>query len=95
MGDRQSVQAVQWLAYIGRTNINVTHAGNRRYVHLTGVPNVKVNWYCQETNEVFEYLGCFWHGCLCLPNRHIAIGNTDETLQNRYEVIQARLLEHE
>jgi hypothetical protein len=27
----------------------------------------------------------FWHGCLCMPNRHKHIGNTDETLENRYE----------
>ena len=31
MGDRQSVEALQWLAYIGRTRNNVTHAwGTKR-----------------------------------------------------------------
>ena len=33
VGDRQSVEALQWLAYIGRTRNNVTHAGNGREVH--------------------------------------------------------------
>ena len=80
MGDRQSVEALQWLAYIGRTRNNVTHTGNGREVHLSGVPNVKVDGYCQEMNEVFEYLGCFWHGCICMPNRHKPIGNTDRTI---------------
>jgi hypothetical protein len=28
MGDRQSVEALQWLAYIGRMKNNVTRAGN-------------------------------------------------------------------
>jgi len=69
MGGRQSVEALQWLAYIGRTR-NISHAGNGREVRLAGVPNVKVDGYCEETNEVFQYLGCFWHGCLCVPNRH-------------------------
>ena len=55
------------------------------------VPNVKVDWYSQETNEVFDYFGCFWLGCLCMPYRHIPIGNTDETLQIRCEEVQARL----
>ena len=55
------------------------------------VPNVNVDWYCQDTNEVFEYLGCFWHGCLCMPNRHKRTGNTEGTLQNRYEETMARL----
>jgi len=59
MGDRQFVEALQWLAYICRTRNNITHAGNGREVRLAGVPNVKVDGYCEETNEVFEYLGFF------------------------------------
>ena len=58
-GDRQSLQALQWLAYIGRSRNNITHAGNGRDVHLFGVPNVKIDRYCAEKNEIFEYLGCF------------------------------------
>jgi hypothetical protein len=52
---------------------------------------VKVDELCAETNEVFEYLGCFWHGCLSLPIRHQPTGKTEETLQNRYELAKARL----
>jgi len=89
-GDRRSVEALQWLAYIGRTR-NFSHDGNKRKVRLAGVPNVKVDGYCEETNEVFEYLGCFWHGCLCMPNRHKSIGKTEESLENRYEETKARL----
>jgi hypothetical protein len=59
MGDRQSVEALQWLSYIGRTRNNVTHAGNGKEVHLPGVPNVKVDGYCAVTGEVFEYLRFF------------------------------------
>ena len=36
MGDRQSVEAIQWLAYIGRTRDDVIHAGNGKEVHLPG-----------------------------------------------------------
>jgi hypothetical protein len=32
MGDRQSVEALQWLAYIGRTKDNLIYAGNGREV---------------------------------------------------------------
>jgi G:T-mismatch repair DNA endonuclease (very short patch repair protein) len=91
MGDHQSVEALHWLAYIGRMRNNITHAGNGREVHLSGVPNVKVDGHCAETREVFEYLGCFWHGCPCMPNRHKPIGNTEETLLSRYEETMARL----
>jgi len=77
-------------AYIGQTH-NISHAGNGRDVRWAGVPNVKVDWYCKETNEVFEYLGCFWHGCLCMPNRHTPIAKTEETLEYMYEETKARL----
>jgi len=70
MGNSQSVEVLQWLAYIGRTMNNINHAGNGSEVHLPGLPSVKVDGYCAETREVFEYLGCFWHGCQCIPNRH-------------------------
>jgi len=78
MGDRQSIEGLQWLAYMGRTR-KIIHAGNGREMHLPGVPNIKVDGYCQETKEVFEYLDCFWHGCLCMPNRHKPIGNRGNT----------------
>ena len=91
MGDRQSVEALQWLVYMGQKRNNVTHAGNGRKVHLPRVPNVKVDGYCEETNEVFEQVGCFWHGCTCMPNRHKPIGNTEKKLLNRYEENEARL----
>jgi hypothetical protein len=50
IGDRQSVEALQWLAYIVRMWNSVTHAGNGREVHLPRVRNVKVDGYCSETN---------------------------------------------
>jgi len=85
MRDRQTFEALQWLAYIYRKRNNITHEGNGREVRLAGVPNVKVDEYCEETNEVFAYLGCFWHGCLCMPNRHKPISKTKETLENGFE----------
>ena len=77
--------------YIGRTRNNFTHAGNGREVHLTEVPNVKFGEYCAETRNVFEYLGCFWHGCQCMPKRQKPLGNTEETMLSRFEEKQARL----
>jgi G:T-mismatch repair DNA endonuclease (very short patch repair protein) len=78
------------MVYMGRTR-KFFHAGNGREKHLPGVPNIKVDGYCQETKEVFQYLGCFWHECLCMSNRHKPIGNTEGTLENRYEETMARL----
>ena len=32
MGDRRSVEALQWLAYIGQTRDDIIDAGNVRYI---------------------------------------------------------------
>jgi len=59
MGDQHYVQALQWLTYIGRRDHNVSHVGNGRDVRLAKIPNVKIDGYCKERNEVFVFLGCF------------------------------------
>jgi len=62
MGDREAVEALKWLAHIGRTRNNIIHAGNGREVLLPMVQYVKVYCYCAGIGEDFEYLECFWHG---------------------------------
>ena len=71
MGDRQSVEALQWLAYIGRTRNNVTHTGNGREVHLSGVPNVKVDGYCQEQVTSLSTSGAFGMGVLHVQSTEV------------------------
>ena len=51
----------------------------------------KVDGYSPKPQEVFEYLGCYWHGCPCISNRHNSIGKTGETLLSRYEETTARI----
>ena len=67
MGDRQSVEALEWWTKISRTRNKFPHAGSGREVHLPAVPNVKDEWYCAEAMEVFEYLGCFGLGVNVCP----------------------------
>jgi hypothetical protein len=43
MGDRESVKALQWLAYIGQTKDNLIHAENGREVCLPEVPTLRVD----------------------------------------------------
>jgi hypothetical protein len=44
MGDRPSVEALQWLAYIGESRNNVTHAGTWREFRLDWLTNLKINY---------------------------------------------------
>jgi hypothetical protein len=50
MGDRQSVEALQCLAYIGQTKDNLIHVGNGREVRLPEISNLKVDGVCRETS---------------------------------------------
>jgi len=52
IGDHHIVEAVQWLAYIGLTIKNVSC--RKWEVHFPGIPNVKVDGYSADNNEVFE-----------------------------------------
>jgi len=36
-----------------------------REYKLQDLPLLRVDGYCLETNTVYEFLGCFWHGHTC------------------------------
>ena len=43
---------------------NIQHALNGGEKALTiGDKTYKVDGFCEETNTVYEFYGCFWHGC--------------------------------
>lgn len=86
----RSVEALQWLAYIGRTRGDLLQAFNGRELHVPEVRNVKVNDKSAKTQEVFEYLGCFGMGGLHAESTQ-AHGNTDEKLLNSYEEATAKI----
>ena len=67
MGESQSAEAIQWLAYIGRTRDDVIHAGNGREVHLPGVPNLKYMAALQRHKRslsIWVVTGMDFHPCL-------------------------------
>lgn len=53
----QSKIAIQWPIWEERErNINILHAAKQREVYAG---NYKVDGYCPETKQVFEFLGCY------------------------------------
>ena len=54
--------SMNWLKWISDTqNVHIQHAMNGGE-HI--IPNVgKVDGFCKATNTVYEFQGCFWHGC--------------------------------
>ena len=76
MGDRQSVEALQWLVYIGRTRNMLVMGGT--FIWL-GSRMLKLMCTVQRLMKSLSNLGCFWHGCLCMRNRNKPIAKTEET----------------
>ncbi|XP_031342339.1 uncharacterized protein LOC116170237 [Photinus pyralis] len=59
--DNQSVIATRWLLLEERSRgINIIHSAKKKEARIGGV---EVDGYCAETNEVFEFHGCYYHGC--------------------------------
>ena len=61
--DNFSKMSIMWLNDMSN-GANIQHALNGGEKVLTiGDKTYKVDGFCEETNTVYEFYGCFWHGC--------------------------------
>ena len=61
--DNFSKMSIIWLNYMSN-GANIKHALNGGEKKLTiDDKTYKVDGFCEETNTVYEFYGCFWHGC--------------------------------
>ena len=61
--DNLSKMSIMWLNY-GSNGVNIQHALDGSEKKLTiGNKTYKVDGFCEETNTIKEFYGCFWHGC--------------------------------
>ena len=71
-GKPHSLAALEWMTYLNqKTGRHIQHARNGgEHVILYGAQTFYVDGYDQNTNTVYEFHGCFWHGCpKCYPDR--------------------------
>ena len=68
--DPFSKKAIIWLERCARIHqCEILHAGNQFREYYDEVMEKRVDGYCPETDTVYEFLGCFWHGCpTCFAN---------------------------
>lgn len=89
--DNQSKIAIRWLLIEERNNqIDIVHSAKQKEARVAGV---KVDGFCAETNEVYEFYGCYYHGCpRCFKHKIDTplSDNTAETLEDRYEATLAK-----
>ena len=63
--DNYSIKSIKWLKYISsRENVNIRHAcnGGEQNFKING-KSYKVDGYCKETNTIYQFHGCYFHGC--------------------------------
>ncbi|XP_023312242.1 uncharacterized protein LOC108915368 [Anoplophora glabripennis] len=89
--DSQSKIATQWLVWEEhQRQINIQHAAKQQESRVAGV---KVDGYAAESSQVFEFHGCYYHGCpACYKhNRDIPMPeDPSQTLNTRYETTIAK-----
>lgn len=55
-----SIKQMLWLKYVSLTeNVNIQHCFNNKEKKYGPY---SVDGYCQETDTVYEFHGCYWHG---------------------------------
>ena len=88
-GKPHSLAALEWLMYLNRKpNVSISHARNGgEHVILQGAKTYYVDGYDANTHTVYEFNGCFWHGCpQCFPNRDKTRHKMcDQTMRDVYE----------
>ena len=80
-----------WLVYREQLDgCRIMHGRNIRECRLSALPNLSVDGFCRETNTVYGFCGCYWHGHTCVPYRDVTTGAND-ALAQRYERTMARV----
>ena len=77
----------QWLSWVAATEGKFIEHGFNVGERCLTPRNLPVDGFCQQIKEVFESLGCFWHGCLCQPQDGVnpLNGKTFQELRRKTE----------
>lgn len=83
--DVQSKIATQWLIYEETARgIDIQHSVKQRETKIDGI---KVDGYCPETLQIFEFQGCYFHGC---PKCYSNVARDDTLHEDSTDCFNAR-----
>jgi hypothetical protein len=85
----QSKKAIRWLEIMQNEFKDIEHAKNKGEFRIPGT-NFKADGWCPSTKTIFEFQGCYWHGCLCFEDRNEINERTGKTMQQLYEYTMER-----
>ncbi|KAJ8969906.1 hypothetical protein NQ317_009131 [Molorchus minor] len=87
--DNQSKIATQWLIWEEKQRgMNIIHSAKQQEAVVQGV---KVDGYNPETKQIFEFHGCYYHGCPGTQRDEPLYENPTETLNLRYETTISKI----
>jgi hypothetical protein len=78
--DQYSQQSISWLNSFN--NPNIKHALNDGEVKICGS---KVDGFDEKSNTVYQYHGCFWHGCTKCYSSDFINNKNKTTMEDLYE----------
>ena len=80
-----------WLNYVSNAGINVQHVLNGSEKKLTiDNKSYKVDGFCEETNTIYEFYGCFWHGCPKCDRPNIINSNNQNDMGTLNDILPAK-----
>lgn len=92
--DKQSHVALKWLTALELTHgIEIHHAGRGREFTIPSVG--RCDGYHEATKTVYEFHGCYWHACHCIPTNPASpkfeamMERRDATLRKEADIINA------
>lgn len=84
--DRFSKESICWLDFLmHKENINIQHALNGGEKTILGY---KVDGYCDKTNTIYQFHGCFWHGCPKCYDPDFINNKNKKTMRDLYKNTQ-------
>ena len=91
---RYECMAINWLEWEAKnTGQHIRHQGNDSE-KLIGMKRLPVDGFCRDTNTVYEFQGCIWHGHRCwMTKKHNGVNpvngkNLDDLYQHTQDKIQ-------
>src|SRR3989442_1559255 len=64
--DNYSIKSIKWLKYMSlKYNTNIRHAchGGEQRIVINNAQQLKVDGFCAESNTIYQFHGCYFHGC--------------------------------
>ena len=86
--NQYSKKQIEWLQYISlRDKINIRHALNGGEVKIG---SFKVDGYCEDTRTIYEFHGCWFHGCLTCFQRTTLNPLKKQTMQQLFDKTKSK-----